>query len=587
MRTVTLGRSGDRSESDGTRHSVRCGWLLLPVLLAVVAYGPILRAGFVWDDRLAYAEAPESLDRFWMLFSPTAYRAEFEDFVSVMGPRFWPITVLSIILDKKLNRFVIDPSVGALDERRARVPHGMLLLQHGVMTLLVTALLRELLRDTERRDAGAIFGGLLFAAHPSHGGSVCFLMGRSDVLAGIFMLASILSALRYRNQRSWLAAAASAGFWGLALLSKEFALTQVAVLPFLYVLGATERRGSGKPLAIMHFVVLVIYSVLRFSPGERMVLTVPADAHVFAERLVSAVAFYIERSLVPFPPTPYAIEIPGALRTIPAIAVGLASLAGAIGLFRRGHSLPLMAVFWFLATIAPALLPAVVPGFSINPIAERYLYIPSVGIALLAAFVMEQALARPAWRVPSISVAVVLLVLGVAGCWGQTQIWQSEISFWEYVVSQPQNARHPSAWYNLGFAYEDASRRADAFRAFQQAREIPGVSATHGVSLLGIAEIVFADAVALFQASEFPAAEEKVREAESLVLEADGLGADASKVHLCLARYGLLRVYAHRLHTGKSEAADLAAIRNHLESVLRGDPTNAQARKLLRAVQVR
>ena len=143
---------------------------------------------------------------------------------------------------------------------------------------------------------------------------------------------------------------------------------------------------------------------------------------------------------------------------------GVAEAGAAAGRVAWCSPLVGFSLAWFLLHLAPT--NSLLARFDLAN--DRQLYLALVGPALLA------AAAVPAWRarrhrgrwsvvVPALLVATLLGAATIA----RNADYASEVALWEAtVLAAPAKAR---AWNNLGYAYEQAGRRGDARRAYEQA----------------------------------------------------------------------------------------------------------------------
>src|SRR5262249_35693496 len=111
--------------------------------------------------------------------------------------------------------------------------------------------------------------------------------------------------------------------------------------------------------------------------------------------------FYVGRLIVPVGVTAYMPTPPSGAGMMALAALGAAVVAFLVLPAGLGHGrdagLRRFTVAWFLLTLAPALLVAVA-AMLVTKASERYLYLPSVGLAVLAAASLDRlhANARPA-----------------------------------------------------------------------------------------------------------------------------------------------------------------------------------------------
>ena len=215
-----------------TQKLRRLVWLL-PFLTVLALYSPMRHAGFVWDDAgifggwLAEFDSVEDyLAASWIAERGAPTRA-------TARQHFYPLARMSLKLDEWISDALVDPERPRLDPVRARVPHATTVLVHAFDSLLVTLLAWQLLGGLGLRAQGALAAGMIFAVHPIHAESVCFIIGRTDSLATLFLIPAVLCGLRYRERGERSALVAAPLCFLLALLCKEVAATQLLLLPLL------------------------------------------------------------------------------------------------------------------------------------------------------------------------------------------------------------------------------------------------------------------------------------------------------------------------------------------------------------------
>ena len=200
----TSQRHKDSSGASGYRSLKPIyAWPVLVGMAAFVVYANALGNGLVYDDHFL-------IERSWLV--------ERLDFRSVFTTHYWegypgnetghyrPLPVLSFLLD----------ALGGIRPFRYHLTNVLL---HVCCSLLAWGLCRRV--GLNRFSAG--IAGLLFAVHPIHtevAAGVTF--GRSDLLAGVFLLAGMLSYTHSSRSRVAYALALVAFFCGL--MSKESAL---------------------------------------------------------------------------------------------------------------------------------------------------------------------------------------------------------------------------------------------------------------------------------------------------------------------------------------------------------------------------
>jgi hypothetical protein len=379
---------------------------------------------------------------------------------------------------------------------------------------------------------------MIFAAHPIHAESVCFIIGRTDSLATLFLIPGVLCTLRYRERGDRLALLGAPLCFLLALLCKEVAVTQLVLLPLLYRLapyggraigvreptGGDGLRPSGWHLVGPHAAAFAVYLLLRGAVSGSAGTPFPHDPLLLVQRAPAALAYYLKQVLVPWPQFPFVTELPGAGFTAAVLLLWAVVLLGSVRAWRRGLPIFLVANAWFAATLAPAFL--MTGEFSVVLLVERYLYLPSVALALGLGALLALGGQGPRLRGPTAAAAAALLLAYGAATLAQTRVWQSDVGFWERVVRDEAAARQPTPWFNLGLAYQQAARPVEALEALQRAvRDLPGDA--HALWPRQVmASIRLERGIEAFRRRDLEAVLEETAVAEGLLLEVERLSVD-------------------------------------------------------------
>lgn len=371
---------------------------------------------------------------------------------------------------------------------------------HGLVTLAVLALARRLLGP----GLPALFVALLFAIHPAQTEVVAYMSGRRDLLTTLFFLLGFLAFLRYREtRRTWHLALVLLGYVA-GILAKEMAVT----LPLVCLAYEIVQRQASAPKAgaSLRGVVAAARDAIRRSPalyaglfglaaafsaftlsltkvtkrtgwwGGSVITNFLTVARIHLHHLkimLFPATLNATYSLGGFPPTETWSD-PWAWAAVACIGLILA------GLWWCLPRAPLVTFggLWFLLTLLP--ISHIKPHHVI--LAERHLYLPSVGLFLLAAIGLQRVLALPRARRPAIAALAVVALLLAARTVVRNRDWRDDLTlFGKNVQTLPTSAK---ARYNLGVAYVRVGRLTDAERQLREAVRLrPGYSLA--VSLLG------------------------------------------------------------------------------------------------------
>ncbi|HUU05641.1 MAG TPA: tetratricopeptide repeat protein [Patescibacteria group bacterium] len=357
---------------------------LLLALLVVVMYFPVLKADYIWDDD-AYVvnninlQDTQGLKRIWL--EPKT------------SPQYYPLVFSSFWIERQL--FGPNPHIS----------HLLNVCLHILNALLLWGVLRFL------GVGAAFFIALVFAIHPVHLESVAWITERKNVLSAFFYLLSMLAYLYYSLPPITIAARTRwrsiALYWTgvflfvCALLSK----TVTATLPMILLSILWWKKEKLKKwdwLAI--FPMFIFGMVFGLSTvwlemhhvgalGEEWNLSI-ISRFLIAGR---AIWFYIGKLIWPqalsFIYPRWFID-PSDIRQF---IYPLSLLIFGLGLwfFRKkiGKG-PLVAVFFFLCSLFPALGFFNVYPMQFSYVADHFQYLASIGIIALAIIFFKTTLSK-------------------------------------------------------------------------------------------------------------------------------------------------------------------------------------------------
>jgi tetratricopeptide (TPR) repeat protein len=461
---------------------------LIAALAATVAilFAPTLGSGFAYDsvEQIQYGD---------FIHYPG-------NFPSVISFRVMGLDVLDFNRPVALASFMFD---SVLWQRQPFGYHLTNIVLHLIGTLLVFALIRHVLmlgrgRDLEPvgRDLAAFLAATLFAVHPLVTEAVCEPSNRKDLLAMIFGFTAILIAARHDplTRRGDLARLFLIALLSLLSVgSKEVGAAFPVILFFYWLL---FRRGEPRRFwfaAVGASVAAIVAFLLARFSLEHSVSQVFVEKPVYPDGSLALAAFLVQPRIdalylynLLWPAQlcgDYSIYNVRYLPLLVALPV-LVIVAAALAWWSRRDFRVLLAVVIMLAGILPA--SNLMPQY--RPAADRYLYIPLVGVVLLVAVGLEhlRLFRRPDRRwLALLPVLIVAAALSVATL-GREKVWSSQLAFWEDVMAK--NPHSVSAWISLPDCLRDAGRPGEARimyeRAFQTpARHSPWLMAGYAVTL--------------------------------------------------------------------------------------------------------
>ena len=436
---------------------LRSGTALVGVSLAVatvLAFLPALANRFVDYDDQVYVTANQVVRQG---LTPAGLAWAFR---STEHLNWFPLTWVSHMLDVQL--YGLAPAGHHLTS----------LLLHAASVVLLFAVLRA---ATGALWRSALVAGL-FALHPLRVESVAWVAERKDVLAGLFWMLTLAAYLRYARRPGALRYALVAAGLALGLMAKPLVVTLPAVLLLLdfWPLGRWRPARPPAPGATAPARLLLEKTPLFALSAAAAAVALwaqraggaisAAPVNTLPFRLGNATLSYVRylgKAVLPLdlsPSYPLALHHPQPGWVAAAALALAAATAVALRLWRRRPA-ALVGWLWYLGTLAPMIGVVQVGN---QAFADRYTYIPLIGIALLAAWAAADLPAR--LRPAAAGGALALLALLGAQTAAQARHWRDTVSLFRQ--AQRVEPADVAAQVNLGHALTARGDLAGANEAF-------------------------------------------------------------------------------------------------------------------------
>ncbi|MEM7405152.1 MAG: tetratricopeptide repeat protein [Pseudomonadota bacterium] len=447
----------------------------LAALLVGAAFSPSLDNAFLfWDDRVylhdnprLQALTPDNL--WWMLTDSRGPNAHYN---------WQPLTALSHALD--LAWFGFDP--------RAHRAGNLVL--HAVATMAVFAIAWRLLRAAPEANslspagtlAAAALASALFSVHPLRVESVVWIAERKDVLCGAFYLLAVAAWLQFRasGARPWRVATSVCALG--ACLAKPMAVSLPIVLVLLdhwphrrWQLPQWRRLGQNiidKPDLFAYALLTAVMALLAQSGGGGIRSLVEVELAVRFVNAAHSLLFYAGKFLAPFNLAtlyPYSAHVTGlsVLAWMELALAGTLTVWSLRSLFGRPSA---WSTLWLTTIVMLGPVMGIVQ-VGVQSAADRYTYLPMVGVAILVA----TTLCWPRWpkrvRTACIALALVAPLALLSQTRLQTLVWQSDRTLWEHTLALYPTAL-PVAHLNLGNALFRAGDIDSAAMRYERALEL-------------------------------------------------------------------------------------------------------------------
>ncbi|MGB7156903.1 MAG: tetratricopeptide repeat protein [Tepidisphaeraceae bacterium] len=432
------------ASAPGMRHRV-----VIPAVLATITiliYLPTLGYDFVnYDDPVFISDNPQvraGLTREGFIWA-----------FKINGLSQWhPLVWLSHMLDCEL--FGLDPGG----------PHAVNVLIHTAATLLLYLFLLK----TTAAPWRSAMAAALFGWHPTRVESVAWVCERRDVLCALFVFVTLLAYVRYVRRPGVARYGLVAAAYSLALASKPMAATLPGLMLLLdyWPLGRFTPKRPQDWRALL-FLVLEKLPLLLMAIGAawlsflcqiaaKTVVASLADLPM-GPRLANAAVSCVRYLRMAVLPTHLAVFYPRetwqAWQVATCVGILLA-VTTAVVYSRKGYAI--MGWFWFLASLVPVIGILQVGD---QALADRYTYLPLVGIFVLLVWSIAEAAGR-ARRGLVVGASAIALTAYACASAIQVTHWQNSVTLFTHVLDV--NERNYLAHYNLGVALAERGRLTEA-----------------------------------------------------------------------------------------------------------------------------
>jgi len=391
---------------------------MVPVILGItfIAFLPVLHAGFVsWDDGeyVLQNTALKNGDLRAVLMTP-------------MQGNFHPLTMFTLFLNYLISG------------EQAWSYHLLNLVLHLINCFLVFRLAMSL----SKGNATISFAtAILFGIHPVHVESVAWVSERKDVLYGVFFLAALISYTKYVDTKSrsqyWLAAL----WFGLSLLSKPSAV--IFPLAILCVDLLRARRLNSKLLAekIPFFALSLAMGLATYLAQQKAgsfgkIYIAPINKILYG---FYGIMMYIVKLIAPvnlsvfYPFPPLNVKLPLEYYIAPVFFI---ALAFAFYYFLKRNRVIAFGILFYLVNLLLVLqfLPV---GSAV--IAQRYAYIPYIGLFFIVGWIIDRLARHNAVKAYRIIFPVALLLSVLT--WQQATTWYSSATLWDQAIKTQPSAK--------------------------------------------------------------------------------------------------------------------------------------------------
>lgn len=434
MATKTTNIKKKNLQKTGKGNLVFYFSLLFIVILTAVTYFPSLNNNFVnWDDiiyimnndmitALSFQNLEKIFSSFWM-------------------GNYHPVTILSFALD---YHFVQVTPYGY---------HFHNFILHIINSVLVSIFCYRLFN---KNVLVSFIVAALFAVHPLHVESVAWISERKDVLYTFWFFLALIAYVYWLEKKEARYLVFTLIFFMVSLLAKAQAVTLPLVLLIIDYFYARK-------FTLRTLVEKVPFFLLSLGAGILAVFAQKADNAINVFNFSRLTSFFFgqyslgvylfklvipvnQRALYEYPlnsdgSAPYYIYL------FPMLIIAIAFV---IYKSWKKYKYISFGLLFFLLTILPVL-----QFFPVGEaiVAERYSYVPFIGLFIIIAVGFEQVRKKVTGGMKNIMIycGTGVIVLFVLISWARIQVWKDSISLWTDVMEK--NPKSVTAYINRGFMY--------------------------------------------------------------------------------------------------------------------------------------
>lgn len=395
-------------------------YLLFIIFLTLIVYGRAINADFTnWDDEVYIHE------------NPYIKQLNAESIANIFSEGYFgnyhPLTTITYAVEYSL--FGLNP----------RAYHTINILLHLLNIFLVFLFVKKL----SGHLTVALITAFVFALHPLHVESVAWIAERKDVLYTFFMLLSLNYYLKFLNKEGGPKTYLLMLLFTLSALMSKSAAVVTPLLMLLIYFYIRKKFILKQLLHLLPFFLLsLIFGLIAINTQVEAIGNLNTMFPGLNRALIVCYAlyYYLTRFLAPinmaalhnFPEANTAL--PFEYYFAPAVLVAAILLV----VFSR-NELKRQIIFGLLFFLISLLLVIQIIPVGQAIVAERYTYVPYIGLA----FIVAQMIVLIYKRIPTSLLYTVLGAYAIfitASTWAQVGVWQNSETLWTKTLKvYPEN----------------------------------------------------------------------------------------------------------------------------------------------------
>jgi len=344
-------------------------------------------------------------------------------------------------------------------------------LDNLLLHLAVVAMVFFFFKKMGLSETAAAIGALFFGIHPLHVESVAWVTERKDVLYAFFYMLAIHQYWQYvkTSQRRYYWISLICCF--LSVLANPMALSLPLILLLCDWWMGREWKLSVILDKVLYFLIVIGIASITYFYNARV------PWHSFSEALMLWIwcfVFYIRKLIFPGEliifyqfPKPLSWTNPEFFLS----GIVFVTVIGLLYYLRRNKLFVFSVLFYFLSIFFLLRLDDLE---NINPVSDRFMYLPSVGFCALFGFWFAKLIEHHEQRIKIKRMIIAILMVGTlflsVKTFAQCRMWRDASSLWSAVIEHSPDLA--MAYVHRGAEYYDKGELLAAVADYRKAIEL-------------------------------------------------------------------------------------------------------------------
>lgn len=386
------------------------------------------------------------------------------------GGRYRPLSVVTFAIEQ--NIFGSNAKIKPADDA-AFVRHVMNVVYYILSIVILLYFLKKFI--FKENQLAAFIACLIFLIHPMHTEVVSNVKSRDEILSFLFIILTFIAVFRYRERKNIGQLLLGGLFYFLALLSKEYAITLLVLIPMLLFIVLKETFLKSILATLPFVAVACLYLLIRYSivgAGAKFenpdVLNNPYLYATKPEKLATKIEVLWRYLKLLFYPNPLSSDY--SYSTIPfvnfsngtvwmSIVIHVSMIVAAIFLFFKRNILSFAIVFYLLHLFLISNL-----IFNVGAtMGERMVYHSSFGyaiaLALLITWLLQKVSSVQTRKVVAVSFGCLVVIWCGAKTINRNAEWKNDQTLFIADAQTVPNSALVNG--NAGKAYIDMSEKPE------------------------------------------------------------------------------------------------------------------------------